>query len=93
MPSEPALVVNDLHKSFGNVEVLRDGRWEAGPPMSTARDRACAVVLDGAIYVMGGEDEDGTDLNGYLEISAHSHGKDIEILAVNFGVLQVGEKF
>jgi hypothetical protein len=58
------LNVNDDFETGSSVQVLRDGRWEAGPPMSTARrGNTRAVVLDGAIYVMGGEDVNGTDVS------------------------------
>ena len=37
--------------------LLTGGRWLSIAPMSVPRSHACSVVLDGELWVLGGEDE------------------------------------
>ena len=43
-------------------ELLTGGRWLSIAPMSGPRSRACSVVLDGELWVLGGRDYYGADL-------------------------------
>ena len=47
--------------------------WEEGPPMPTARASAASVVLDGRIYVIGGENTAG-DLLAAVEVFTPGEG-------------------
>jgi hypothetical protein len=38
-------------------------RWEIQPPLSQPRSRLAAVEVEGQIYVIGGEGEDGASLD------------------------------
>lgn len=43
-------------RTLDTVEVLRDGAWQPGPPMTGVRSGACSAVLNGAIYMIAGYD-------------------------------------
>lgn len=50
--------------SFGKPVLTNvPNRWKVQPPLSQPRSRMAAVEVDGRIYVVGGEGEDGTPLD------------------------------
>src|SRR5689334_10448069 len=44
------------------------GHWEARAPMPTARTEVAAAVLDGLIYVVGGQVDGGNGITDAVEV-------------------------
>ena len=49
-------------RPIAESQLLTGGRWLSITPMSVPRTLACSVVLDGELWVLGGEDENHTPL-------------------------------